>query len=395
MRTPGIAWERTTRRVLTLQDVSAIKVNDLVALRAAGIDPAEVATEFATVMFDQLFVDGFFHGDAHPGNIFVTPLQPGADPADAGRDWALTFVDFGMMGQIPDTLRERLAGIPHRGRRARRQAARREHARPRRAAADCRHPRPRAHDVGALRPVRRHGVHRAAGGRPAGAAGVRAGVRRDHPVAAVPAAGELPAHHPRGLADLRAQQHPGSGVQHLERRGALRGTAAAGRGRRGRRDARPRRGVEHRRGSAAPPPPRRPRHAARERRDRGRDAATRPDGRPAGAVRRTAGLRPAVRRPARRRRARAVDRRGAQHRPDGRSRCSRCSTPCSPDSAAAGAAELGVRRVRPSEPPGRDDRARTRARRRAAPADAPRPRPRVRRSRTPRCAPAPRRRPPG
>ena len=111
VRAPAIAWERTTRRVLTLQDVSAIKVNDLDALRAAGIDPAEVATEFARVMFDQLFVDGFFHGDAHPGNIFITPLEPGADPADDGREWALTFVDFGMMGQIPDTLRERLQGF--------------------------------------------------------------------------------------------------------------------------------------------------------------------------------------------------------------------------------------------------------------------------------------------
>ncbi|MFD1720693.1 ABC1 kinase family protein [Amnibacterium endophyticum] len=102
VRTPGVAWERATRRVLTLEDVTAIKVNDLAALRAAGIDPAEVAVEFANVMFDQLFVDGFFHGDAHPGNIFVTPT-PGGE-----RDWVLTFVDFGMMGSIPDGLRRDL-----------------------------------------------------------------------------------------------------------------------------------------------------------------------------------------------------------------------------------------------------------------------------------------------
>jgi predicted unusual protein kinase regulating ubiquinone biosynthesis (AarF/ABC1/UbiB family) len=107
VRVPGIAWERATRRVLTLQDVSAIKVNDLVALRAAGIDPSAVALDFANVMFDQLFIAGFFHGDAHPGNIFVTPVPPGED----GRDWALTFVDFGMMGEISDTLRTRLQGF--------------------------------------------------------------------------------------------------------------------------------------------------------------------------------------------------------------------------------------------------------------------------------------------
>ena len=113
VRTPGIAWERSARRVLTLQDVSAIKISDLDALRAAGIDPAEVAVEFANVMFDQLFVDGFFHGDAHPGNIFVTPVRrdDGSAAAAAGRDWVLTFVDFGMMGSIPDGLRRDLRGF--------------------------------------------------------------------------------------------------------------------------------------------------------------------------------------------------------------------------------------------------------------------------------------------
>lgn len=108
VRVPGIAWERATRRVLTLEDVSAIKVNDLVALRAAGIDPSEVAIEFANVMFDQLFVQGFFHGDAHPGNIFVTPVEP---TGEDDRRWVLTFVDFGMMGEIPDNLRRDLQGF--------------------------------------------------------------------------------------------------------------------------------------------------------------------------------------------------------------------------------------------------------------------------------------------
>ena len=104
---PELVWERTTRRVLTLQDVTAIKINDVAALRAAGIDPAEVATEFAAVMFDQLFVHGFFHADPHPGNIFVTPAK-GAVDAAAERPWRFTFVDFGMMGEVPDALRQGL-----------------------------------------------------------------------------------------------------------------------------------------------------------------------------------------------------------------------------------------------------------------------------------------------
>ncbi|WP_349898129.1 ABC1 kinase family protein [Parafrigoribacterium soli] len=103
VRTPAIVWERTTRRVLTLSDVTAIKINDRDALRAAGIDPSAVADELASAMFDQLFVHSFFHADPHPGNIFVTP---GRD-ADAS-DWALTFVDFGMMGEVPDVLRNGL-----------------------------------------------------------------------------------------------------------------------------------------------------------------------------------------------------------------------------------------------------------------------------------------------
>ncbi|MDY0910676.1 ABC1 kinase family protein [Microbacterium sp. CFBP9034] len=102
---PEIAWERTTRRVLTLADVTAIKINDVDALRAAGIDPSEVAAEFATVMFDQLFAHGYFHADPHPGNIFVTPTAPAVE---GGREWRLTFIDFGMMGEVPDRLRRDL-----------------------------------------------------------------------------------------------------------------------------------------------------------------------------------------------------------------------------------------------------------------------------------------------
>lgn len=115
---PEVVWERTTRRVLTLADVTAIKINDRDALAAAGIDPKAVAQQFAAVMFDQLFRDGYFHADPHPGNIFVTPVSPaasasvrgatdGASPASAPA-WQLTFIDFGMMGEVPDSLRRGL-----------------------------------------------------------------------------------------------------------------------------------------------------------------------------------------------------------------------------------------------------------------------------------------------
>jgi len=94
---PIVAWERTSLRVLTLSDVTAIKITDAEALVAAGIDPSAVAMALARSAFQQIFVAGFFHADPHPGNIFVTP---GADGA-----FALTYVDFGMMGSISDALR--------------------------------------------------------------------------------------------------------------------------------------------------------------------------------------------------------------------------------------------------------------------------------------------------
>lgn len=103
---PAVAWERSTRRVLTLEDVTAIKVNDVDALRAAGIDPAEVADAFAGVMFDQLFTHNFFHADPHPGNVFVTPLH---DPD--GPEWRFTFIDFGMMGEVPAEARAGLRSL--------------------------------------------------------------------------------------------------------------------------------------------------------------------------------------------------------------------------------------------------------------------------------------------
>ena len=123
---PLVAWERTTRRVLTLSDVTAIKINDIDALRAAGIDPADVARVFAEVMFDQLFTHGFVHADPHPGNIFVTPHRaggvgmPGASTGSAtgmggfptgGEShpaWRLTFIDFGMMAEVPEGIRHGL-----------------------------------------------------------------------------------------------------------------------------------------------------------------------------------------------------------------------------------------------------------------------------------------------
>lgn len=101
---PEVVWERTSRRVLTLEDVTAIKITDAKALLAAGIDPVKVAPVFASIMFDQMFTNGFFHADPHPGNIFITPTND----SSAEQQWKLTFIDFGMMGEIGTSTRSGL-----------------------------------------------------------------------------------------------------------------------------------------------------------------------------------------------------------------------------------------------------------------------------------------------
>lgn len=100
---PRVVWERTTRRVLTLEDVFAIKITDYAAISAAGIDRGEVARQLLDTYLKQIFEDGFFHADPHPGNLFVTPLSGRTDGGQT--EWKLTFVDFGMVGRVPPELR--------------------------------------------------------------------------------------------------------------------------------------------------------------------------------------------------------------------------------------------------------------------------------------------------
>lgn len=100
---PRVVWSHTTRRVLTLEDVFAIKITDYDAITSAGIDRAEVANVLLDTYLKQIFVDGFFHADPHPGNLFVTPLPGHMENGKPA--WQLTFVDFGMVGHVPDNLR--------------------------------------------------------------------------------------------------------------------------------------------------------------------------------------------------------------------------------------------------------------------------------------------------
>ena len=109
---PRVIWSQTTRRVLTLENVYAIKITDYDAITSAGIERANVAKVLFKTYLKQIFEDGFFHADPHPGNLFVTPRTVAEDGAVS---WQLTFVDFGMVGNVPpnlsEGLRELLIGV--------------------------------------------------------------------------------------------------------------------------------------------------------------------------------------------------------------------------------------------------------------------------------------------
>lgn len=105
---PRVVKSFSTLRVLALEDVYAIKITDYDAITAAGIDRGEVARKLLDTYLKQIFDDGFFHADPHPGNLFVTPLPASKSGKGKSRRWQLTFVDFGMVGQIPEKMSDGL-----------------------------------------------------------------------------------------------------------------------------------------------------------------------------------------------------------------------------------------------------------------------------------------------
>ncbi|WP_253202062.1 AarF/ABC1/UbiB kinase family protein [Subtercola sp. PAMC28395] len=96
---PAIRWETTTSRVLTIEKVTGIRIDDVAALDAAGIDRRALANRAVDAVAQMILEDGFFHADPHPGNMFVEP------------DGTIGLIDFGMVGEIDDDLRDRLVAL--------------------------------------------------------------------------------------------------------------------------------------------------------------------------------------------------------------------------------------------------------------------------------------------
>ena len=121
---PAVYRQHCSDSVIVLENVEAPKITNIDAMKAAGINPGEVAEALLDVYFDQVFGEGFFHADPHPGNLFVRPRPdipwpPEDAPAPThGRPFWIIFVDFGMVGRVPslmgDNLRQVLISVTQR-----------------------------------------------------------------------------------------------------------------------------------------------------------------------------------------------------------------------------------------------------------------------------------------
>ena len=95
-KVPEVDWRRTSRRVLTIARIHGIPIDERELLIEQGFDPNVIVTRAATALFKQVFRDGFFHADQHPGNLFV------------GTSGEIIAVDFGIMGRLDKPTRRYL-----------------------------------------------------------------------------------------------------------------------------------------------------------------------------------------------------------------------------------------------------------------------------------------------
>ena len=102
IKVPRVIWSKTTKKVLVLEDVYAIKITSYREIKEAGVDLDDVAQRLFQSYMNQIFEEEFFHADPHPGNLFVIPS------GEKSGEWQLGFVDFGMVGNVPASARDGL-----------------------------------------------------------------------------------------------------------------------------------------------------------------------------------------------------------------------------------------------------------------------------------------------
>jgi len=97
VRIPPVIAEFTRPRVLVTEYLPGIRISDRTRITRAGIEPARVVDALLAAYADQVFAHGFFHADPHPGNVLVLPGE--------GGEFALGFVDFGIVQEVPEGFR--------------------------------------------------------------------------------------------------------------------------------------------------------------------------------------------------------------------------------------------------------------------------------------------------
>ncbi len=96
---PKIYWDYSTQKVLTAEYIEGIKISKKEDLKEKGYNLSLLAERFAKGIFHQIFMEGFFHGDPHPGNVVVLPGE------------IIAFLDFGMVGRLSSEMKYNLSSL--------------------------------------------------------------------------------------------------------------------------------------------------------------------------------------------------------------------------------------------------------------------------------------------
>ena len=96
---PKIHWEFSSKKVLTMEYVEGTKLNEIKLIEQKGYNRKTIAKRVVNAIFKQILIDGFFHGDPHPGNVLVTHGNK------------IVFMDFGMVGRLTPEMRDHFASF--------------------------------------------------------------------------------------------------------------------------------------------------------------------------------------------------------------------------------------------------------------------------------------------
>ncbi|MFN7249355.1 MAG: ABC1 kinase family protein [Anaerobacillus sp.] len=96
---PKVYWDYSSQKVLTMEFVEGTKLNELAKIEKLGYNRKVIAERVVNAIFKQILVDGFFHGDPHPGNVLVTTGNQ------------IIFMDFGMVGRLSPQMRDHFASF--------------------------------------------------------------------------------------------------------------------------------------------------------------------------------------------------------------------------------------------------------------------------------------------